>query len=71
LSNFNLPIFTTRVINLTNKLQAIMSAAVESAPVANPPAESTDATQSAEVLASAAEGESSSRAECFVVVVDA
>jgi len=33
-----------------------MSAAVESAPVANPPAESTDATQSAEVLASAAEG---------------
>ena len=34
-----------------------MSAAVESAPVANPPAETTDATQSAEVLASAAEGE--------------
>ncbi|KIV99401.1 hypothetical protein, variant [Verruconis gallopava] len=33
-----------------------MSAAVESAPVANPPAESTDNTQSAEVLASAAEG---------------
>ena len=34
-----------------------MSAAVESAPVANPPAETTDASQSAEVLASAAEGE--------------
>jgi hypothetical protein len=34
-----------------------MSAAVESAPVANPPAESTDATQSDAVLASAAEGE--------------